>query len=209
MNSTLSDSFRSMLTNNLVGNVTAIVVPWILLLLAPILVIPASTPSVDRAGQNLWPQYKWRISAIGVLIALSVGAAVWILASENPSQRFNGIMFAIFLAVLVIVLGCAICGVFAGEPSSTESKTIGIGPAVLFGITAGMFSLAGFAIGLGLFADIKSATAIPVVILFVMTAVHPYAKSIDEPIRKQLIQWMGIILGLSAVADGISMIGSH
>ena len=118
-------------------------------------------------------------------------------------------MFALFLTALVVVLSCAICGVFEPRPRSTEYPPDGIGPPMLFGIRAGMFSLAGFGVGLGLFSDIKSAAAVPVVILFVMTAVHPYARYIDEPIRKQLIQWMGVIIGLSAVADGVSMIGRH
>lgn len=71
-----------------------------------------------------------------------------------------------------------------------------------FALGVGGTAIIAFVFGVGRFSTVRAAAALPVVILLIGAATWPQAAEfLPEDIRKEVIQWTGVILGATAVAE--------
>lgn len=180
------------LANARVGGVVLSVVSfWVVALLLPS--TDAGTPGVPVGSS----------AAIGVtvlLIVIAVALPAVLMVVTGLTQGWRKIAFVgpvvlfLFFMLLAAVWWLAASGI---RPFTSAMK-------VAFGI--GGTALGALAIGLLLFRTLRVAASLPVVVLFIGLATFPGARDVAGDLGPTLVNWMGGILGASAVAEGATQV---
>jgi hypothetical protein len=85
--------------------------------------------------------------------------------------------------------------------ASAYFRIVNYRPEVKFALAIGGLAVASFIYGTIAFDTIRAAASLPIVVLFIGLAAASNGLTIDPEIKKQLILWMGVILGANAVSE--------
>ncbi len=134
------------------------------------------------------PHFGWLFAGIAVF-----GLSLSLLA---VGRRRVGRVTAVCVVAYVLLLDWLLASAFfAVVPYSPELK---------FTLAIGGIALASFIVGIVVFDTLRVAASLPIVILIIGLATAPSGFLGGSDLRSQLIMWMGIILGASAVAEGVN-----
>ena len=75
-------------------------------------------------------------------------------------------------------------------------------PALKFAMAVGGGAIAAFLLGIVVFDTVRVAASLPIVVLFIGMVTYPVEIAGFNDNRAQVIVWMGVILGVSAAAEG-------
>jgi hypothetical protein len=134
------------------------------------------------------PHFGWLFGGIAVF-----GLSLSLLA---VGRRRIGRLTAVCVVAYVLLLDWLLFSAFfAVVPYPPELK---------FTLAIGGIALASFIVGVVVFDTLRVAASLPIVILIIGLATAPSGFLGGSDLRGQLIMWMGIILGASAVAEGVN-----
>lgn len=134
------------------------------------------------------PHVGWLFAGIAVF-----GLSLSLLA---VGRRRVGRVAAVCIVAYVLLLDWLLASAFlAMVPYS---------PGLKFTLAIGGIALASFIVGIVVFDTLRVAASLPIVILIIGLATAPSGFLGGSDLRGQLIMWMGIILGASAVAEGVN-----
>jgi hypothetical protein len=181
------------LANGHVGGVVLSVVSfWVVALLIP------STDSASAPGLPIGSHAAGMVTAF--LITLGVALPLLVVGVTGFTQGWKKIDFVgpvvllLFFMLLAAVWWLAASGI---RPFTAPMK-------VAFGV--GGTALGALAIGLLLFRSLRVAASLPVVVLFIGLVAFPGARDSVGDLGTTLVNWMGGIIGASAVAEGATQV---
>lgn len=124
-----------------------------------------------------------------VIVGLVVAACVWFLIVAMVGRKARSAALFGYVALLAILLLFGLLGVVSFTAQLKFTLAVGGGAVVAF------------LLGIVVFDTLRVAAALPVVVLFIGVVTFPVDIAAIGEIRTQLITWMGVILGVSAVAE--------
>ncbi|MEU7815648.1 hypothetical protein [Pseudonocardia sp. NPDC049154] len=134
------------------------------------------------------PHFGWLFAGIAVF-----GLSLSLLAVGH--RRVSRVAAVCVVAYVLLLDWLLVSAFFAVVPYSPELK---------FTLAIGGIALASFIVGIVVFDTLRVAASLPIVILIIGLATAPSGFLGGSDLRGQLIMWMGIILGASAVAEGVN-----
>ncbi|GAA4692766.1 hypothetical protein GCM10023215_32410 [Pseudonocardia yuanmonensis] len=161
-------------------------------------------------------------TAVAVFVALTYWVTVYSLpqppvapAPAHFGWLFVGIaVFGLSLSLLAVGAGrigrlaavCVVAYVLLLDwlLFSAFFAVVPYAPELRFTLAIGGLALASFVFGVIVFDTLRVAASLPIVILVIGLATAPSGFLGGSDLRGQLITWMGIILGASAVAEGVN-----
>lgn len=161
------------------GAVFLVLTFWVVVVLLP--EAPLATGSV---------LVKVLVGAVLLAVLLAAGYC-FRLGKGSPVEDFSP-FGAATLAAYVLLLDVLLALALSGAVRFTTS--------VKFALAVGGGAVASFVFGVIVFSTIRVAASLPIVVLFIGVVAFP--DSVPAQIRDQLITWMGVILGVSAGAEG-------
>lgn len=159
----------------LAGTALLVMSSWLVIFLLPAL--PLSAP---RAVHIV------AYSIVGaVALACTLGL---VMALVNTKLRLIALFG--YIALLDILVTFGLTGVVRFTPELKFTLAVGGG------------ALVAFLFGIVVFDTIRVAAALPVVVLFIGVVSYPVDIAAIDEVRTQLIAWMGVILGVTAIVEG-------
>jgi hypothetical protein len=153
-----------------------------------VLVLPAS----DRNG--LGQGSRWVVGLLGVALVLAALAAFFV--PDRVKIAVAGRIGLLVGGALVIV---AAVGVM--------NRPLALADDLRFALGVGGVALASLLLGLARFDTIRAVASVPIVVLFIGLVTWPKVDDlITETVQSNLITWMGIILGVSAVGEAAKQV---
>ena len=127
-----------------------------------------------------------------------IGIAVFALTLSGLAvgRRAIGRLDAVCLVAYVLLLDWLLFSAFYGLVKYDTS--------LKFTMAIGGVALVSFIVGIIVFDTLRVAASLPIVILFIGIASDPAGFTAGADIRGQLVIWMGGVLGLSTVAEGLT-----
>lgn len=180
------------LANGHVGGVVLSVVSfWIVALLLPS--TDTGTPGVP-VGSSAATGVTLLLIVIAVALPAVLIAVTWTTRGRTEIEFVGPVVLFLFFMLLAAVWWLAASGI---RPFTSAMK-------VAFGI--GGTALGALAIGLLLFRTLRVAASLPVVVLFIGLVAFPGARDVAGDLGPTLVNWMGGILGASALAEGATQV---
>jgi hypothetical protein len=134
------------------------------------------------------PHFGWLFLAVAVF-----GLSLSLLATGGG--RIGRVTAVCVVAYVLLLDWLLFSAFYAVVPYPPELK---------FTLAIGGLALASFIVGIVVFDTLRVAASLPIVILVIGLATAPSGFLGGSDLRGQLIMWMGIILGASAVAEGVN-----
>lgn len=174
------------------------------------------------AAASVKPE-AWLTPALAAAVAAAT--AFWVAVLALPEKASNGIEVATFVGFLVIGGALVVAGTWLlirGKATTTAimlaiagAALVGIGIALRaeldldqgrrMGIGVGGLAVAALVVGLQRFDTIRATVAIPITVLFIGITTWPGAATLVGPdLRSEITKWVGVLLGATAVAEGVT-----
>jgi hypothetical protein len=165
---------------------TALAVILVLAYWATVFVLPAP----DRVGSRA-------ILHEGVLVSATivVGVLLVLLFVGAWKEKLDKVA-TLCVATFVIMIGVLLLSAFGEWISYTNQ--------IKFAIAVGGTAIASFVFGIVVYDTLRVAASLPIVILLIGLATFPAGFTAGEDLRGQIILWMGGILGVATLAEGIT-----
>ncbi|WP_132431212.1 hypothetical protein [Pseudonocardia endophytica] len=180
------------LANGHVGGVVLAVVSfWVAALLIPGSDGGATGLPVGSSAAN---GVTVLLLGLAVVLPLVIIGITWFTLGRKKIDFVGPIVLFLFFLLLTALWWLAASGI---RPFTSAMK-------VAFGI--GGTALGALAIGLLLFRTLRVAASLPVVVLFIGLVAFPGARDVAGDLGPTLVNWMGGILGASAVAEGATQV---
>jgi hypothetical protein len=142
----------------------------------------------DRAQPAAFP-YLWVLFLVLAVFGLSLS----FLAVGKGSI---GRLYTVCLVAYVLLLDGLLFSAYYG--------VVTYGPSLKFTLAIGGVALMSFIVGIIVFDTLRVAASLPIVVLFIGIVADPAGFTAGADIRSQLVIWMGGVLGLSTVAEGLT-----
>ncbi len=181
------------LANGHVGGIVLSVVSfWVVALLIPG-TETASAPGVP-VGSHAADVVTAILITLGIALPLLVTAVTGFTKGWRKIDFVGPVVLLLFFMLLAAIWWLAASGI---RPFTEPMK-------VAFGV--GGTALGALAIGLLLFRSLRVAASLPVVVLFIGLVAFPGARESVGDLGTTLVNWMGGIIGASAVAEGATQV---
>lgn len=171
------------LTSQIGGAVFLVLAYWVVVVLLP------TSPLTGVGAGVRWAVYS---GLVAVLLA-----ALLLLLRGVPGGRttgaatpFGAATLALYVALLDVMLLLGLTGIVVYTDP------------LKFALAVGGGALAAFAFGVIVFSTVRVAASLPIVVLFIGLAAFPGAAAVPPEVQEKLLLWMGVILGVSAAAEG-------
>lgn len=173
---------------------TAVAVLVTLTYWVTVFVLPGPRPRAGQAATEPVVPESVPGLAIAAMVVLAL-AAVVLLLMGLLSKRLGGVATICLAGFLVLLDLLLLSAFYRWIPYTMQLK---------FAIGVGGAAIASFAFGIIVYDTLRVAASLPIVILVIGLATFPAGYSAGDDIRGQIILWMGGVLGIATVTEGIT-----
>lgn len=144
-----------------------------------------------------WPDWIRWVMGAPAIVAIVFGCAGVIYSVYKVDMQKIGLYALVLLA-----------GALVGVVSVTTRNELDFSSSERLAVGVGGTALACLIYGVTRFDTVRAAASVPVVVMLIGVTTWPDSSSlIAEDVRKQIIQWMGVVLAAAGASEAAKQIG--